>query len=336
MSKKSNPTLIGAFVVGAVFLLTVGAAIFGGAELLKERRQYLAYFVENTGGLRTGSNVVINGVRVGEVSNIALLVDDKTFHFMTEVTIEIFEDSYIVTKDGVQLARGTDVNASIRQLVDEAGLRATLHVESFITGQLMIEMLLRPDTPATRRGGIDVPYPEVPTIPSRSQELLSKIRKTIAALSDSFDFKEIAARTENILKGVDEIVNSPELRETLAGVNTIVNKEDTQKKILEDVFRKGDRFFNTGDLLTLHPGRWLSFADRVGDTFRWKGENVSTNEVAEILNNLLDRGINLIDTAAGYPGSEEAIGEGVGHRRHLHRVHLLQGLLFQHSTSFLA
>ena len=228
MSKKSNPTLIGAFVVGAVFLLTVGAAIFGGAELLKERRQYLAYFVENTGGLRTGSNVVINGVRVGEVSNIALLVDDKTFHFMTEVTIEIFEDSYIVTKDGVQLARGTDVNASIRQLVDEAGLRATLHVESFITGQLMIEMLLRPDTPATRRGGIDVPYPEVPTIPSRSQELLSKIRKTIAALSDSFDFKEIAARTENILKGVDEIVNSPELRETLAGVNTIVNKEDTQ------------------------------------------------------------------------------------------------------------
>jgi len=60
--------------------------------------------------------------------------------------------------------------------------------------------------------------------------------------------------------------------------------EASKKKILENVFRKGDRFFNTGDLLTLHPGRWLSFADRVGDTFRWKGENVSTNEVAEILN----------------------------------------------------
>ena len=48
--------------------------------------------------------------------------------------------------------------------------------------------------------------------------------------------------------------------------------------------KKGDRYFNTGDLLTLHENRWLSFADRVGDTFRWKGENVSTNEVAEILN----------------------------------------------------
>jgi acyl-CoA synthetase (AMP-forming)/AMP-acid ligase II len=63
-----------------------------------------------------------------------------------------------------------------------------------------------------------------------------------------------------------------------------VDSEASKKKILEDVFRRGDRFFDTGDLLTLHPGRWLSFADRVGDTFRWKGENVSTNEVAEILN----------------------------------------------------
>lgn len=228
MSKKSNPTLIGAFVVGAVFLLAIGAAIFGGAELLKERRVYVAYFVENTGGLRTGSNVLINGVRVGQVSNIALLVDDETFNFMTEVTIEILSDSYIVTSGGVQLARGTDVNASIGQLVDEAGLRATLDVESFITGQLMIEMLLRPDTPAIRRGGTGASYPEVPTIPSRSQEILGKVQKTIAALSDSFDIEEIAGRIESILKGVDEIANSPDLRGALAGVNTIVSDENTQ------------------------------------------------------------------------------------------------------------
>lgn len=62
------------------------------------------------------------------------------------------------------------------------------------------------------------------------------------------------------------------------------DREATKKKILENVFKEGDRYFNSGDLLTLHESRWLSFADRVGDTFRWKGENVSTNEVAEILN----------------------------------------------------
>lgn len=62
------------------------------------------------------------------------------------------------------------------------------------------------------------------------------------------------------------------------------DKEATQKKILRDILKKGDSYFNTGDVLQLHEDGWLSFADRVGDTFRWKGENVSTNEVAEILN----------------------------------------------------
>lgn len=57
----------------------------------------------------------------------------------------------------------------------------------------------------------------------------------------------------------------------------------TQKKILRDVFKPGDRWFDSGDLLQLHEGGWLSFADRAGDTFRWKGENVSTHEVADVL-----------------------------------------------------
>jgi acyl-CoA synthetase (AMP-forming)/AMP-acid ligase II len=59
-----------------------------------------------------------------------------------------------------------------------------------------------------------------------------------------------------------------------------VDSSATQKKVREGVFARGDRFFDTGDLVTLHEGGWLSFADRVGDTFRWKGENVSTLEVA--------------------------------------------------------
>jgi len=63
-----------------------------------------------------------------------------------------------------------------------------------------------------------------------------------------------------------------------------VDKSATEKKILRNVAKKGDQYFNTGDLVTIHENKWLSFADRVGDTFRWKGENVSTNEVAEILN----------------------------------------------------
>lgn len=63
-----------------------------------------------------------------------------------------------------------------------------------------------------------------------------------------------------------------------------LDKAATQKKILTGVFRKSDKYFNSGDILVQHEDNWVSFADRVGDTFRWKGENVSTNEVAEVLN----------------------------------------------------
>nr|XP_020474497.1 very long-chain acyl-CoA synthetase-like isoform X2 [Monopterus albus] len=65
------------------------------------------------------------------------------------------------------------------------------------------------------------------------------------------------------------------------------DKVQAEKKLLKDVFKAGDLYFNTGDLL-LHDHRdFLYFCDRVGDTFRWKGENVSTTEVSEVLG-LLD------------------------------------------------
>nr|XP_044994783.1 solute carrier family 27 member 3 isoform X2 [Jaculus jaculus] len=55
-----------------------------------------------------------------------------------------------------------------------------------------------------------------------------------------------------------------------------------QGKLLKDVFRPGDVFFNTGDLLVCDEQGFLRFHDRTGDTYRWKGENVATTEVAEV------------------------------------------------------
>jgi len=60
-------------------------------------------------------------------------------------------------------------------------------------------------------------------------------------------------------------------------------ESDTQKKILRDVFKKGDVWFRTGDLLRRDELGYFYFVDRIGDTFRWKGENVATSEVSEAL-----------------------------------------------------
>lgn len=57
------------------------------------------------------------------------------------------------------------------------------------------------------------------------------------------------------------------------------DKAASQKKVIENVFKQGDRWFRTGDLMRQDRDGYFYFVDRIGDTFRWKGENVSTTEV---------------------------------------------------------
>jgi len=82
-----------------------------------------------------------------------------------------------------------------------------------------------------------------------------------------------------------------EIGETVGGISSrpgrgfegYNNKADSEKKILRDVFKKGDAWFRTGDLMRRDAHGYFYFVDRVGDTFRWKGENVSTGEVGAAL-----------------------------------------------------
>jgi len=84
-------------------------------------------------------------------------------------------------------------------------------------------------------------------------------------------------------------------------------KDATEKSILRGAFKKGDQWFNTGDVLKNIGCGHLQFVDRMGDTFRWKGENVSTNEVENILD-----GSGLIEEAIVYgveiPGTNGKAG----------------------------
>jgi len=61
------------------------------------------------------------------------------------------------------------------------------------------------------------------------------------------------------------------------------NARDSQKKVLRDVFEPGDAWFRTGDLMRRDARGFFYFVDRIGDTFRWKGENVATAEVAQVI-----------------------------------------------------
>jgi fatty-acyl-CoA synthase len=97
------------------------------------------------------------------------------------------------------------------------------------------------------------------------------------------------------------------------------NPQDTEKKLLRNVFKKGDLFFKTGDLMKKDADGFHYFVDRIGDTFRWKGENVSTQEVQEILAGF--PGLHLINVYGVHvPGAEGRVG--------------MAALMFEHGKSF--
>ena len=75
------------------------------------------------------------------------------------------------------------------------------------------------------------------------------------------------------------------------------NPEQSERKILRDVFERGDAWYRTGDLMRQDASGYFYFIDRIGDTFRWKGENVATSEVAA--------------TITAFPGIKEANVYGV-------------------------
>ena len=105
---------------------------------------------------------------------------------------------------------------------------------------------------------------------------------------------------------------------------------ESEKKVLHDVFEVGDAWFRTGDLMRRDAAGYFYFVDRVGDTFRWKGENVSTAEVSEALTGF--PGVTAADVyGVTVPGAEGRAGMAalaVDHRFDLaaFREHLIERL----------
>lgn len=82
-------------------------------------------------------------------------------------------------------------------------------------------------------------------------------------------------------EGIGYIVDHPEIGG--GRFEGYTSAEATEKKILRNVFAEGDAFWSSGDLLRYDEEGYFYFVDRIGDTFRWKSENVSTAEVADAL-----------------------------------------------------
>ncbi|MBU2539114.1 MAG: MCE family protein [Proteobacteria bacterium] len=199
MSRQANPTLIGAFVLGAIILGAVTVLRLAGGQWFQERRQHLLFFEGAAQGLQVGSPVVFLGVKVGTVKRIQLGLDAESRRFMVPVTIEV-EPNIAQTRVGEQV--DLQDRDTIRQLV-ERGLRAQLKVQSLLTGQLYIDLDFHPEKPA-RFISTDSGVSEIPTIPTAVEEFASKF--------EGFPMDAFLTDLAAISKSLNKILSSEETK----------------------------------------------------------------------------------------------------------------------------
>jgi paraquat-inducible protein B len=207
VSEKANPTLIGAFLLGAIALIVAGLMVFGSGQLFTETETYVAYFPETISGLNDGASVNFRGVKVGTVRNIEVQLNAQDLSVKIPVYIQL-------QRRRIRELGGTiPVGDLIPELI-ERGLRAQLQLQSIVTGQLSVQLDLLPDRPARYVDSLGE-FPEMPTIPSSMQEFTETM--------ESLSIEDMVNDARHVLAGLDNLVNSPELAGILKGVNRLVN-----------------------------------------------------------------------------------------------------------------
>ena len=198
MAKQANTTMIGGFVVIAVFIFAASVVILGSGKLFQRTESFVLYFDNSIKGLNVGAPVLLQGVQIGSVTNILIRANREDLTMSIPVFIQIRLDKFHVDET-VQTQE--DPAKNIARLADR-GLRAVLSTQSFITGQLMIELDYYPDSPINLKN-LDPEVPEIPTIPSTTERLFQNLQKIDLT------------RINNIIVGVDRLVNNPDLPEGL-------------------------------------------------------------------------------------------------------------------------
>lgn len=227
MGERKKQAMIGVFVLGALALLIGGVVLFGSGRLFTNYKKMIMYFDGSVKGLNVGSPVMAEGVRIGSVSDIRLIADVEDLSLQIPVIVAI--DSEKFSTFGT-ISKDKDY---MEELIAK-GLRAQLQTQSMVTGQLIVNLGFYPESKINLRDKKRVKnvlffdYPEIPTISSNSQAMQQMI--------EGLPVRDLLDKAQSILSGVDRLVNSPELAESVIELNkTLVEMRELIKNLNRDL-----------------------------------------------------------------------------------------------------
>jgi len=218
MSRTANPVTVGAFVLGILVLAFLMALFFSGGHFWSKRERFVLIYDSSIKGLNVGAPVTIKGVKIGQVIAIKAQLYKDSLAVLNNVVIEI-EPNALETEDDHE--RGGEV---VDELI-KRGLRAQLKLQSLLTGLLYVDVDFHPDKLAQYKQ-VPTTYKQLPTIPTDLEQLTRDL--------ESFDINKIGENTQQIVNGVNQLINDPNLQglghdlgQTLASVRAAADTLST-------------------------------------------------------------------------------------------------------------
>jgi paraquat-inducible protein B len=184
------------------------------------RVRFVSYFPGSVGGLGPGSPVTFQGLRIGHVTGLGLEYDARGDALRVPVQFEVEPERVA----DVRLVEGRGAIENTRLLV-ERGLRARLESANLLTGQMQValEMVAQAE-PAEL--GIEGDVLVLPTVPGQFASITDTVNQLLAKL-DKLPFEQIGRSLSDTLDGIDDMVNGPELKQSLLSLQaTLASVQD--------------------------------------------------------------------------------------------------------------
>ena len=219
---RANPTLIGAFIVGAIVLLVGGLFLFGSGRFFRDNMDAVLYFDGDVQGLNVGAAVKFRGVRIGQVTSISTVVEEGSTEVSIPVTINIAGTRELAH----QMAGDRKVDPF--EFMVQRGLRGQLRTESLVTGLFFVQLDFYPDAPAAELPLIDpaTGLHRIPTVPTMLQEAQVTMRELVEKL-EKLPLAEMLESLHGVLEGADTLLNAPGIQQAPARIDATLTQLQT-------------------------------------------------------------------------------------------------------------